>query len=151
MRSKTIQRVRRSIASALFAVALLFVASAVGAQTSSGSPLNGGGLGGGRSFGNSNSDDGSDGSQGAVNGALKRGCVDQNDPNAADSGLPPCTNSSSDESDADNNGDSAGPATLSPNGNMNNVVGALRGAQGFSNNMNKQSMSARIPCSWTSS
>jgi hypothetical protein len=142
-----IQYVPRWLASLAFVAALTLVAAAAGAQMSSGGRLNGGGLsGGGGNFGNSaaNSDENSDAPQGAVNSALKRGCVDENDSAAADSGLPPCANSQAEESDTDNNGDAAGPATLSPNGNMNNVVGALRGAQGFSNNMNKQSMAAVI-------
>jgi protein involved in polysaccharide export with SLBB domain len=102
----------------------------------------GGALGG--ASGSSDSSDGAangDSQNGAVNNTMRRGCADPSDPNAADSGLPPCTNSNSDSSESDQvapstlSGGTAGPAGASS---------AMHGAQGFANTMNKQSMGAVI-------
>ena len=87
---------------------------------------------------------------------MRRGCVDPNDPNADESGLPPCTNSNSDNNDDSDQSSQGNPSTLSGGaGGMggSSAIGAasamrgaqgLGGAQGFSNSMNKQSMSAVI-------
>jgi protein involved in polysaccharide export with SLBB domain len=100
-----------------------------------------GGLGGAASA----QDDGANSdtsSQGAVSSALNRGCVEPGDPNAANSGLPPCANS-------DSNGDSdqpaqGGPSALSSGSSLSGGSSAMRGGQGFGNTINKQSMSAVI-------
>ena len=87
---------------------------------------------------------------------MRRGCVDPNDPNADESGLPPCTNSNSDNNDDSDQSSQGNPSTLSggaPGMGGSSAIGAasamrgaqgLGGAQGFSNSMNKQSMSAVI-------
>ena len=97
----------------------------------------------------------SDSQNGAVSNTMRRGCVDQGDPNAADSGLPPCTSANSDtNNDSDQQGQ-AGPSTLSGGlsggaagmggaSAMRGAQGFGNGAQGFANTMNKQSMSAVI-------
>ncbi len=76
---------------------------------------------------------------GPVNNTMRRGCADPADPSAADSGLPPCTNSDNNDSEQST------PSTLS--GGPAGVPGgssAMHGAQGFANTMNKQSMGAVI-------
>ena len=99
---------------------------------------------------------------------MRRGCVDPSDPNAADSGLPPCTNSDN-SGDSDSDQSSQGnPSTLSGGAAGAGGSPAMRGAQGYSgaqgygggqgygsaqglggmqgfaNTMNKQSMAAVI-------
>src|SRR5690242_144428 len=74
----------------------------------------GGGLGAGgldNSTNGQNLGSGSDSQNGVVGNAMRRGCIDPSDPNADDSGLPPCT-SSDDNNDSDQTGQ-ATPSTLS--------------------------------------
>jgi protein involved in polysaccharide export with SLBB domain len=126
-------------------LALALFAPVVRAQMSDsgGSALNGGGLEGSNGMANAQ-DSGADGESqnGAVSNAIRRGCVQPGDPNASDSGLPPCTNSEN-SGGAEQSGQ-AGPSTLSGNGVGLNGSPAMRGAQGFANTMNKQSMAAVI-------
>lgn len=148
------------------------VASAQMPSSSNSGSSNGGGFNSGRDFGNSGDGNGNslydsedDSTQGAVTGTLRRGCVDPNDPDAEDSGLPPCSSSrnlqNSQKSQTDSNGQQAGdngqnvrsrddsdqgdgsdgPATLS--GSRSSMSG-MRGGQGFANSLNKQSMSSVI-------
>ena len=79
---------------------------------------------------------------GAVTNTMRRGCVDATDPNAANSGLPPCT--SSDNNDSAQQPAEAGPSTLSGAPSLSGASSAMRGTQGFSNTMNKQSMATVI-------
>ena len=65
----------------------------------------------------------SDSSQGAVSNAMHRGCVEPSDPNAANSGLPPCANSLDDNGDSDEPAQ-AGPSTLSGGSSLSG--GSLR-------------------------
>jgi protein involved in polysaccharide export with SLBB domain len=141
MRSTNKQVVLTTLRSLIVLLALGFLFSSIArAQigNSSGAALGGaGGLGGSNSAASAQ-DDGanSDSPQGAVSNTVSRGCVEPGDPNAANSGLPSCTNS-------DSNGDSdqptqAGPSTLSGGSS------AMSGAQGFANTINKQSMAAVI-------
>jgi len=118
---------------------VLFCSAARAQMNDSGGALSGGGLDGANAA-NSAEDDSQQG--GAVSNAMSRGCVRPGDPDAADSGLPPCAT-------ADNNGDSqppaqAGPPTLSGATPGLNGSTVMRGTQGFSNTMNKQSMTAVI-------
>ena len=140
---------------------LLFFFSAARAQMNdSGGALGGGGLGGGAMDGSgstvgsgntmnapdANSD--SDSENGPVNNTMRRGCADPNDPNSADSGLPPCTNS--DDSSASGQGSQGGqetqPAqsTLSGGSSQSTLSGGapvMRGVgQGFANTISRQSM-----------
>ena len=55
----------------------------------------------------------SDSQNGAVSNPMRRGCVDPGDPNAADSGLPPCTSANSDTNSDSEQPAQAGPSTLS--------------------------------------
>jgi protein involved in polysaccharide export with SLBB domain len=86
---------------------------------------------------------------GAVSNTMRRGCVDATDPNAANSGLPPCTSSDTNDS-AQPQPAEAGPSTLSgapsfPGApNTSGVSSAMRGTQGFANTINKQSMATVI-------
>jgi polysaccharide export outer membrane protein len=131
----------------LFTVILFF--SAARAQMND----SGGGALGGAGYSDPSSAD-SDSQNGAVGNTMRRGCVDQSDPNADESGLPPCTNS---DSNGDSNqssqgtsstlsGGAAGAGGSSAMGGSSTMRGAqgLGGAQGFSNTMNKQSMAAVI-------
>ena len=90
-----------------------------------------------------------DSTDGAVSNTMRRGCVDASDPNAATSGLPPCT--SSDNSDSNSNQpDQATPSTLSGapslsgTSSFSGASSAMRGTQGFANTINKQSMATVI-------
>ena len=94
---------------------------------------------------------------------MRRGCVDPSDPNADESGLPPCTNSdNNDDSDSDQSSQGT-PSTLSGGAAGAGGSSAMRarlhrqfawaglrsaqglgGTQGFANTMNKQSMAAVI-------
>jgi protein involved in polysaccharide export with SLBB domain len=82
------------------------------------------------------SDSDNDSSNGAVNNTMRRGCSDPNDPNNADSGLPPCTNSNSYNN---GNGDSdqssqPQPSTLSGSGSSYGGGSQMRGGQqGYGN------------------
>lgn len=141
MRSTNKQAVLITLRSLIVVLALGFLFTSIArAQMgdSGGTPLGGpGGLGGsnsGASAQDSSAD--SDSPQGAVSSAISRGCVEPGDPNAANSGLPSCPNS-------DNNGDSEQPAQAGPS-TLSGGSPAMRGAQGFSNTINKQSMSAVI-------
>ncbi len=145
----------------LLTVVLFFSTARAQMNDSSGGAL--GGAGGLDPY--SGAANGSDsGSQnGAVSNTMRRGCVDPSDPNADESGLPPCTSSDN----ADNNDDSnqssqgtsstlsggapgmSGPSAMggsSAMGSSSAMRGAqgLGGAQGFANTMNKQSMAAVI-------
>ena len=74
---------------------------------------------------------------------MRRGCVDPGDPNAADSGLPPCASANSDNNDSEQPNQSA-PSTLSGGAAGMGGSSAMLGGQGFANTMNKQSMAAVI-------
>ncbi len=130
MRSSNKQAVLTALQSFIVLLAVVLFSPVVRAQIGDG--------GGAALSAASAQDDGadSDSQPGAVSNTMSRGCVEPGDPNAADSGLPLCTNS-------DNNGDSdqgaqAGPSTLSGSSS------AMRGAQGFANTTNKQSMAAVV-------
>ncbi len=141
MRSTNKHAVFTTLRSLILLLALGFLFSSVArAQIgdSGGAALGGaGGLGGSGSAASA-PDDGanSDSPQGAVSNAVSRGCVEPGDPNAANSGLPSCTNS-------DNNGGSDQPAQAGPS-TLSGGASAMRGAQGFANTINKQSMAAVI-------
>jgi hypothetical protein len=132
---------------------ILFFSTARAQMNDSGGGALGGGAGAG-GYDPSNADGGSP--NGAVGNTMRRGCVDPNDPNADESGLPPCTNSNSDSSDDSDQSSQGNPSTLSGGAagmGGSSAIGAasamrgaqgLGGAQGFSNSMNKQSMSAVI-------
>jgi protein involved in polysaccharide export with SLBB domain len=132
---------------------ILFFSTARAQMNDSGGGALGGGAGAG-GYDPSNADGGSP--NGSVGNTMRRGCVDPNDPNADESGLPPCTNSNSDNNDDSDQSSQGNPSTLSggaPGMGGSSAIGAasamrgaqgLGGAQGFSNSMNKQSMSAVI-------
>jgi protein involved in polysaccharide export with SLBB domain len=146
--------IKHSIPAALKAlVVLLTVLSFFSAARAQMNDSGGGALGGGGGLDPSSGAAGqnygsdSDSQNGAVGNTMRRGCVDPSDPNAEDSGLPPCT--SSDNSDDSNQSSQGTSSTLS--GGAPGVGGssAMRGAQGlgaqgFANTMNKQSMAAVI-------
>ncbi len=119
-------------------LAMLLFSAVARAQMNGGALSGGGGLDGGAA-----QDPGADGDAqpGAVNDTMRRGCVDQNDPNAADSGLPPCASSGDSEQ-------SAQPAqsTLSGGAGAASTIGGqgFANPQGFANTINKQSMSAVV-------
>jgi protein involved in polysaccharide export with SLBB domain len=129
---------------------LLFFSTARAQMSDSG----GGALGGASSLNSGAAanaqDSDSDGASqnGAVSNTMRRGCVDPTDPNAADSGLPPCTNSDG-SADTDQ---STQPAQSTLSGGASGLGGAsalgggpvMSGTQGFANTMNRQSMSAVI-------
>ncbi len=133
-------------------IAMLFFVSAARAQMND---SNGGGLGvagvsdssGGAAGGQNFGADG-DSQNGAVSNTIRRGCVDPSDPNAADSGLPPCTNSDSNDSgqpaQSGSSTLSGGAAGMSGSQTMSGSQGLGGGAQGFANTINKQSMAAVI-------
>src|ERR1700689_2337634 len=82
-----------------------------------------------------------DSDNGPVNNTIRRGCADASDPEAANSGLPPCT--SSDDSAA--SGDSAAPGQAAePAQTQSTLSGGapvMRGVgQGISNTISSQSM-----------
>ena len=140
-------------------IAMLFFVSAARAQMND---SNGGGLGaagisdssGGAASGQNFGADG-DSQNGAVSNTIRRGCVDPTDPNAADSGLPQCTNSDGNDSgqpaqsgSSTLSGGAAGMSGSSAMGGSQGFNGGAQGlgggAQGFANTMNKQSMAAVI-------
>jgi protein involved in polysaccharide export with SLBB domain len=141
--SSTIKQTVLRLRPAFFVlIAIVLFSSVARAQMgdSGGAALGAGGLD--TSGGEASPDDSQNG---AVSNTMRRGCIDPNDPNAADSGLPPCTNSDtgSDESQGGQStlsGGAAGPgastAAHGPQGFGN--------AQGFANTVNKQSMAAVI-------
>src|SRR5689334_4821682 len=115
----------------IIVAAVLLFCSAARAQMNDSS----GGLGGGGGMDSSangpNSGSDSDSQNGAVGNAMRRGCIDPSDPNAADSGLPPCTNS-------DGNAESDQPAQAAPSTLSGGAAGAggastMHGGQGFGN------------------
>ncbi len=152
----------------LLTVLLFFSAARAQMNDSDGGALGGGsdpsdGSAAGQNFGSD-----SDSQNGSVGNTMRRGCVDPSDPNAADSGLPPCTNSDN-SGDSDSDQSSQGnPSTLSGGAAGAGGSPAMRGAQGYSgaqgygggqgygsaqglggmqgfaNTMNKQSMAAVI-------
>ena len=87
---------------------------------------------------------------GAVSNTMRRGCVDPNDPNAANSGLPPCTSSDNNDFNSAQQPAQAGPSTLSGSPTLSGASSfsgnssAMRGGQGFSNTINKQSVATVI-------
>ena len=101
--------------------------------------LSGGGLGG---VGAQDSTD-ENSQSGAVGDTMRRGCVNPGDPNAADSGLPPCA-ASGDSDQAVPSTLSGGSTGLSPTSQGLSPTSPMRGTQGFSNTMNRQSMTAVI-------
>jgi protein involved in polysaccharide export with SLBB domain len=124
-------------------IAVLFITCSAYAQMndSSGGALGGAAAGADNSDGTTNGDS----QNGPVNNTMRRGCADASDPNAADSGLPPCTNSNSNSNSDSSESDQVAPSTLS--GGTAGPAGssaAMHGAQGFANTMNKQSMGAVI-------
>ena len=150
--------IRRTATTALRALVvlltvILFFSTARAQMNDSGGGALGGGAGAG-GYDPSNAD--GDSQNGAVGNTMRRGCVDPNDPNADESGLPPCTNSNSDNNDDSDQSSQGNPSTLSggaPGMGGSSAMGAasamrgaqgLGGAQGFANSMNKQSMSAVI-------
>ncbi|MGC2302743.1 SLBB domain-containing protein [Candidatus Binatus sp.] len=152
--------IRQAVATTLKALVLLlavvlFCSTARAQMNDSGGGALGGGAGG---YDSSGAD--SDSQNGAVGNTMRRGCVDPSDPNADESGLPPCTNSdNSDDSDQSSQGNPStlsggvsgmtgsprmsGSSTMSGSSAMSGAQG-LGGAQGFANTMNKQSMAAVI-------
>ena len=145
MRSTRIQSVLTGFRSVLLLALISFGATAACAQMSNqaaGGSLGGGGLSGSRNnfaaIANANSDEDP---SGIVNNAIRRGCVDSHDPNAAESGLPTCPtgqnsadDNAQDDSEQDPNSAGAGSSTLS----------AGRTGPGCANSINKQSVSAII-------
>jgi protein involved in polysaccharide export with SLBB domain len=113
-------------------LAVLLIASGARAQMND---SGGGALGGAGGLDSSEGDS----QDGAVNDTMRQGCANAGDPNAADSGLPPCTNSDNNDSAAQ-----PGPSTLSGGTGASGGSSAMHGAQGFANTMNKQSMGAVI-------
>jgi protein involved in polysaccharide export with SLBB domain len=141
---------KRSVLTAIQAlVVLLTVILFISAPRAQMNDASSGALGGGAGGYDPSNADG-DSQNGAVGNTMRRGCVDQSDPNADESGLPPCTNSNSDNNDDSNQSSQGNPSTLS--GGAPGMSGSsamhgaqgLGGAQGFSNSMNKQSMAAVI-------
>ena len=145
MSSYTKQAVPAALkALAVLLVVLLFFSAARAQMSDSGGALGGSGLDGSAATApDANSD--SDSDNGPVNNTIRRGCADASDPEAANSGLPPCT--SSDDSAA--SGDSAAPgqaaepaqtqSTLSGGAPMTRGVG-----QGISNTISRQSMATVV-------
>jgi polysaccharide export outer membrane protein len=125
----------------LLTVILFFSAARAQMNDSGGGALNGGAGG----FDPSSTD--GDSQNGAAANTMRRGCVDASDPNADQSGLPPCNSDSVDDSNQSSQGTSStlsgGAAGAGGSSPMRGAQG-LGGAQGFANSMNKQSMSAVI-------
>jgi protein involved in polysaccharide export with SLBB domain len=147
MSSYTKQAVPAALkALAVLLVVLLFFSAARAQMSDSGGALGGSGLDGSAATApDANSD--SDSDNGPVNNTIRRGCADASDPDAADSGLPPCT--SSDDSAASGQAaepaQSTGPSTLS--GGATTIGGApvMRGVgQGISNTISRQSMATVV-------
>src|SRR3984957_7576682 len=138
----------------LLTVLLFFSAARAQMNDSSGGALGAGGLDPYSGAANG-SDSGSQ--NGAVSNTMRRGCVDASDPNADESGMPPCTSSDNSDSNDDSNQSSQGTSSTlsggSPGAGGSSAMGGssvmrgaqgLGGAQGFANTMNKQSMAAVI-------
>ena len=106
-------------------LAVLFLTSTPYAQVSDSA----GALGGAPALDSSEGDS----QDGAVSNPMRHGCADPSD--AADSGLPPCTNSEDSDST---------PSTLSGGTSAVGGSSAMRGTQGFANTINKQSMGAVV-------
>jgi protein involved in polysaccharide export with SLBB domain len=156
MSSNIRQAVPTALKTLVLLLAVLLFCSTARAQTNDSS---GGAPGGGAGGYDPSSADG-DSQNGVVGNTMRRGCVDPSDPNANESGLPPCTNS--DNSVESNQPSQGNPSTLS--GGVPGMSGSstmsgssamsgssvmsgaqgLGGAQGFANTMNKQSMAAVI-------
>jgi len=80
----------------------------------------------------SDSDSDTNSQNGSVNNTIRRGCADPNDPNSADSGMPPCTNSNSDNDSDSDQSSQPGPSTLSGSSNLGGSNGSsMRGPQGY--------------------
>src|ERR1700678_3536080 len=145
MSSYTKQAVPAALkALAVLLVVLLFFSAARAQMSDSGGALGGSGLDGSAATApDANSD--SDSDNGPVNNTIRRGCADASDPEAANSGLPPCTSSY----DSAPSGDSAAPgqaaepaqtqSTLSGGAPMTRGVG-----QGISNTISRQSMATVV-------
>ena len=159
------RNIKQTVPAALKALVVLFAILFFSIARAQMNDSSGGALGGDGgldpSSGAANGSD-SDSQNGAVSNTMRRGCVDPGDPNAADSGLPPCTSANSDTNNdseqpaqgtsstlsggaAGMSGSSAmgGSSAMRSSSAMRGAQG-LGGAQGFANTMNKQSMAAVI-------
>jgi protein involved in polysaccharide export with SLBB domain len=141
MSSYTKQAVPAALkALAVLLVVLLFCSVARAQMSDSGGALGGSGLDGSAATApDANSD--SDSDNGPVNNTIRRGCADASDPDAADSGLPPCT--SSDDSAA--SGQAAEPAQSTGPSTLSGGAPVMRGVgQGISNTISRQSMATVV-------